>query len=294
MPMQRERYPADWTAISPGCDHCYAAVMALRLQRMAEADLVAGRDPGGKRKYMGVSTRTPSGRVAFNGTINLDYDALDEPLTWKKPRRVFVNSMSDLFHISVPGRFIGRVFEVMAATPQHTYQVLTKRPERMAEWARGYYPGGLPPNVWAGTSIETDAYVGRADELRRVRADVRFISAEPLLGPLPSLNLADIHWLIVGGESGHGARPMAPDWARDLRDRATAAGVKFFFKQWGAWVPYGYIGSLQDEAADRWDGDWTRCAIRNEHGMQFVRVGKKAAGRVLDGRTWDEAPHAAD
>lgn len=261
---------AGCTRASEGCDNCYAAVMALRLQRMAEADLAAGRDPGGKRKYMGVATRTPSGRVAFNGTINLDYEALDEPLTWKKPRRVFVNSMSDLFHISVPGRFIDRVFAVMAATPQHTYQVLTKRPERMAEWARGAYPGGLPPNVWAGTSIERDDYVGRADDLRRVRADVRFISAEPLLGPLPSLDLAGIHWLIVGGESGHGARPMAPDWARDLRDRATAAGVKFFFKQWGEWV-------LRDDP-------------QGETGRAFVRVGKKAAGRQLDGRTWDEVP----
>lgn len=287
------------TRASPGCDHCYAAVMALRLQRMAEADLATERDPGGKRKYMGVATRTPSGRVAFNGTINLDDrdEALNEPFTWTKPRRVFVNSMSDLFHKDVPSSFIRRVFEVMAATPRHTYQVLTKRPERMAEWTARNCPAGVPLNVWVGTSIESDDYVGRADALRqvrRMRGGVRFISAEPLLGPLPSLDLAGIHWLIVGGESGHGARPMHPDWARDLRDRATAAGVKFFFKQWGAWVPYGYIGSLQDEAADRWDGDWTRCAIRNEHGMQFVRVGKKAAGRVLDGRTWDEAPHAAD
>ena len=249
----------------PGCDNCYAARLMLR---------------GLHDTHRGMSVRRPDGTVRFTGEIRLRPDVLDQPLRWRKPRRIFVNSLSDLFHPDVPDGYIARVWWTMAHASQHTFQVLTKRPQRMAEWvsrwndlsgedfgrfvgARGpaatreahpsgrgqlfaamlesmgeppegfTYPtfdwmegpmrwGTAPlPNVWLGTSIESDRYTFRADHLRRTPAAVRFISAEPLLGPLPSLDLTGIDWLIVGGESGPGARPMHPDWVRDLRDRCT-------------------------------------------------------------------------
>jgi protein gp37 len=171
-------------------------------------------------------------------------------MRWRRPRTVFVNSMSDLFHARVPAAFVQQVFEVMAATPQHTYQVLTKRPTRLARLAATLQ---WPPNVWVGVSVENTSQLHRIDRLRQVPAAVRFISAEPLLGPLQRLDLAGIGWLIAGGESGPAARPMRPEWVRSLRDNCTAAGVPFFFKQWGGRTP-------------------------------------KAAGRLLDGRTWDETP----
>jgi protein gp37 len=176
-----------------------------------------------------------------------------QPLAWKKPRRVFVNSMSDLFHKDVPDDFIRQVFDVMAQAHWHTFQVLTKRPQRLLRLGRELR---WPANVWMGVSIERDDYAWRADYLRQVPAAVRFISAEPLLGPLPSLGLAGIHQVIVGGESGYGHRPIKADWARDLRDRCQAEGVAFFFKQWGGRTP-------------------------------------KVGGRELDGRTWDEYPAVA-
>lgn len=227
--------------ISAGCDNCYALTLAKRLKAMGSAKYQTDGHP---------VTSGPGFGVAVHGA------ALTEPLRWRKPRTVFVNSMSDLFHARVPREFVARVWDVMSRTPQHTYQVLTKRPERMSRVLSGLPDGlwELPlANVWLGTSIESDEYTGRAEHLRATPAAVRFISAEPLLGPLPSLDLISIDWLIAGGESGPGSRPIDPGWVRDLRDRCTAAGTAFFFKQWGGRTP-------------------------------------KAGGRQLDGRTWDEYP----
>ncbi len=212
------------TKVSPGCTHCYAERLSKRLQAMGQ----------------------PNYRRGFQ--VSLHEHALELPLRWKKPQMVFVNSMSDLFHVEVPESFIRSVFEVMSRVPRHTFQVLTKRAERMAdldlEWSS---------NVWAGVSVENTNYLYRLDSLRRVPAVVRFISVEPLLGPLGNVDLSGIHWVIAGGESGPGARPMDPSWVTDLRDRCVAAGVPFFFKQWGG-------------------------------------TNKKKAGRILDSRTWDERP----
>lgn len=241
---------AGCTWASPGCDRCYAAVMAHRLDAMAQADVEAGRNPGRKAKYMGVTHKRNDGRVMFNGKINLDEAALNEPFTWKKPRLVFVNSMSDLFHKDVPFEFVAKVFSVMMNAKQHTFQVLTKRPDRMAaffdwylnetlapHWA-SFYP---LPNVWLGTSVEDqDAADKRIPELLKVPARVRFLSCEPLLGPVQiSQHLFAgwhkwkplINWVIVGAESGHGARLMSEDWVRSLRDQCQAAGTAFFYKQ---------------------------------------------------------------
>lgn len=229
--------------VSPGCDHCYAAALNRRF--------------GGPDYGRG---------AALNDTLRLDGRALEQPFRWRKPRRVFVHSMTDTFHEAIPAEWLDRLFAAMALTPRHTYQVLTKRPARlraycadpetparigrfssfgtilsvpgllepdgetMAEWSRRGVPWPLP-NVWLGTSIELDRYAWRADLLRETPAAVRFVSAEPLLGPLPSLDLAGIDWLIAGAESGPGARPMDDRWVRDLRDRCGSAGVAFFFKQ---------------------------------------------------------------
>lgn len=244
------RWPGDATG------GCYAMAMAKRLKAMGSAKYQTDGDPRTSGLGFGVAVHP---------------DALEQPLRWRTPRTVFVNSMSDLGHARVPRGFVARVFAVMAATPQHTYQILSKRPERMARMladnrfsdvvAEFYkrlpnHPAGFTwpiPSVWIGTSIETNDYVSRADRLRETPAAVRFISAEPLLGPLLNLDTTGIDWLIAGGESGPGARPMHPDWVRDLRDRCVEAGVAFFFKQWGGRTP-------------------------------------KAGGRELDGRTWDEYP----
>jgi protein gp37 len=175
---------------------------------------------------------------------------LDLPKRWRKPRLVFVNSMGDLFHQDVPDKFIKDVFDVIAQTPRHTYQLLTKRAERLKTLA-----GELawPPNLWMGVSVESEAVSKRIDHLRRVPAKVRFLSIEPLLGPMPSIGLEGIHWVIVGGESGPGARPMKEEWVLDIKDQCIEAGVAFFFKQWGG-------------------------------------IRKKQTGRILEGRTWDELP----
>lgn len=196
------------TEISPGCDHCYAKTFAERWRGIPGHPYEQGFD------------------------LKLWPERIKLPLSWKKPRRIFVNSMSDLFHKDVPDSFITDVLITMHLADWHTYQVLTKRPKRMARFFANY-PDQPPPHIWLGTSIERDDYCWRADYLREVPAAVRFISAEPLLSGLPSLNLEGIHWLIVGGESGHGARPMHPDWARSLRDQAQAAGVAYFMKQMG-------------------------------------------------------------
>jgi protein gp37 len=179
-------------------------------------------------------------------------DGLGLPLTWKRPRVVFVNSMSDLFHAQVPVAFVRQVFDVMAATPQHTYQVLTKRARRLRRLAPSLT---WPANLWMGVSVEDGDAVDRIDDLRAVPAVMRFLSCEPLLGPLPDLTLDGIGWVIAGGESGANARPMDTAWVESLRDQCTSAGVPFFFKQWGGRTP-------------------------------------KAGGRELDGRTWDDMPFA--
>lgn len=258
------------TAISRGCDHCYAARVASG--RLRHLPAYEGLAVGGR----------------FTGEVRLHPDRLGMPLEWRRPRRVFVNSMSDLFHASVPDEFIGQVWGVMALGEHHTFQVLTKRPQRMsrvlndpsptfrdamaAERNAGsealFAPGWPLQNVWLGTSIEGQDWADRRiPHLLDTPAAVRFLSVEPLLGPVDlSPWLSDgIGWVIVGGESGPNARPMQPEWAREVRDQCVAAGVPFLFKQWGEWAPHP-----------------------NEWGMD--RVGKKHAGRVLDGRTWDQYP----
>ena len=189
-------------------------------------------------------------RYRNNFAVTLQPDVLDQPLRWSQPRKIFVNSMSDLFHPNVPLDFIRQVFDVMGEADWHTFQILTKRSERLAEVA-----GKLPwqGNIWMGVSVENSDYTQRIEHLRKVPAAVRFLSVEPLLGPISRLPLQGIHWVIVGGESGPGARAIDPRWVRKIRDRCIAQGVPFFFKQWGG----------------------TR---------------KKLTGRKLDGRTWDEMP----
>lgn len=226
------------TRVSAGCDHCYAARMTRRLEAM------------GCSAYAGLTSRNRRGDLHFNGRIRCHEDRLDWPRRWREPRLVFVNSMSDLFHKDVPLEFIQRVFEVMNACPRHTFQVLTKRPEIAATIAKHLE---WTPNIWMGTSVENMLVTHRISDLLRIDAAVRFLSLEPLLGPLPKLPLRGIHWVIVGGESGPEARPMEPAWVHQIRDRCIAQDVPFFFKQWGG----------------------TR---------------KKIAGRNLCGRTWDEMP----
>ena len=221
--------------VSAGCDHCYALTLAARLKGMGQAKYQRDGDP---------RTSGPG----FGVTIHLS--ELETPTRWRRPRVIFVNSMSDLFHPKVPADFVAQVFRVMAATPQHTYQVLTKRPKRARQLLRQWTPSS---NVWLGVSVEDDRQVERADILREVPAAVRFLSCEPLLGPLPSLDLTGVDWVIVGGESGPDFRPMRVEWAVDLRDRCLAAGVPFFFKQWGGRTP-------------------------------------KSGGRLLEDRTWDQMP----
>lgn len=224
--------------ISPGCDHCYALTLAKRLKAM------------GVDKYQNDGDPRTSG-PGFGVTVHPE--VLDEPLRWRGPRTVFVNSMSDLFHARVPVDFIRAVTDVIAATPQHTYQVLTKRPLRARRLADQL---DWPANLWLGVSVETSAYFHRIDQLREIPAAVRFLSCEPLLGPLDGINLDAIQWVIAGGESGPNYRPMQIPWAIGIRDACLEAGVPFFFKQWGGRTP-------------------------------------KAQGRELEGRTWDEMPARA-
>lgn len=230
---------AGCTIATAGCTNCYAMRMAARLEAM------------GVDKYVG-TTRKSGGRAKWTGKIVLDPQALALPATWKKPRKVFVNSMSDLFHPDVPRDFIVQVWATMAATPHHTYQILTKRPERMAE-ILSTAEFAVLPNVWLGTSVEDGRVVHRLDSLRQVPAAVRFVSFEPLIGSVAGAELLDIHWAIVGGESGPDARPMDPTWVDEIHDACRRTGTAFFFKQWGG---------------------------RN----------KKAAGRTYLDRTWDELP----
>lgn len=228
---------AGCTVLTAGCTNCYAMRMAARLEAM------------GTEKYRGL-TRRSGGRAVWTGKVRLDDAALGAPLAWAKPRKVFVNSMSDLFHPGVPAAFVSRVWQTMQATPRHTYQILTKRPDRMAE-----ITAGLPvlPNVWLGTSVEDGRVLGRIDDLRRVRAAIRFISFEPLIGSVAAGSLDGIHWAIVGGESGPRARHMDPVWVDEVEEMCRRFGTAFFFKQWGG-------------------------------------KNKKASGRMLRGRTYDEMP----
>ncbi len=357
-----DRTPIEWTdatwnplrgcsRVSQGCVNCYAEVMAARFS-----------GPGQWGEGLAQMVRGPGGKVdhRWTGKVVLAEDQLDQPLRWRRPRRIFVNSTSDLFHESVPDDWIDRIFAVMALCPQHTFQVLTKRPEWMRQYMRDarervmdivcdracdedwpvllvFPPNHIPPdsmsgrrvditawplpNVWLGTSAEDQATAdARIPDLLATPAAVRFLSAEPLLGPLDlerawhgdsalegecwgecawcDLGYPPMHncqkgrqssaalskgrdgldWVITGGESGPGARPMHPDWARSLRDQCVAAGVPFFFKQWGEWEA--------DEV-----GPEDKRSIRHPPGsVIFRRVGKKAAGRKLGGRTWDEMP----
>lgn len=230
---------AGCTILTAGCTNCYAMRMAARLEAM------------GVEKYAGL-TRKTGGRAKWTGKIYLDRKSLSIPETWSKPRRVFVNSMSDLFHEDVPADFIAEVWQVIEKTPRHTYQILTKRPDRMADIiSNGKFK--ILPNVWLGTSVEDSRVLYRLDELRSAPAAIRFVSYEPLIGSVSGGNLKGIHWAIVGGESGPNARPMEPQWIDEIFDQCIDADTAFFFKQWGG---------------------------RN----------KKATGRTYRKRTWDEYP----
>ncbi len=235
----RDNTPIEWTEatwnpvtgchkVSPGCAHCYAETFAERFRGVRGHPYEQGFD------------------------LRLWPERLEAPLKWHRPRTIFVNSMSDLFHEAIPEEYIQRVFSVMRRAEQHTFQILTKRHERLAQLAPVLE---WPVNVWMGVSIENRRFAHRADYLRSVSAAVRFISAEPLLGPLEVLDLKGIDWVIAGGESGNHSRPMQESWLLDLRDRCVALGVAFFFKQWGGRTP-------------------------------------KAGGRTLDGREWSELPNA--
>jgi protein gp37 len=323
------------TMVSAGCTHCYA--MGLAATRLRDHPSREGL------------TRMTGGRAVWTGEVRLNEQWLDQPLRWKRPRMIFVCAHGDLFHESVPDEWIDRVFAVMALAPQHTFQVLTKRPER----ARAYFyarldgdpwaeaadyiadlrgmedhavvlePSDMPlPNVWLGTSVEDQATADtRIPHLLATPAAVRFVSAEPLLGPValddlviddgkpgewhvnaldaecgdpaddPDFGCNTIDWVIVGGESGPGARPMHPDWARSLRDQCQAAGVAFFFKQWGQWL---------HESQDR-QGEWDWSDAEDRRLLHYwnddpemvtasIRLRKGDAGRLLDGRTWDQMP----
>jgi protein gp37 len=204
---------------SPGCDNCYALTLAKRLKAMGQGKYQRDGDP----------------RTSGPGfELTLHPGALALPKSWDAPRTIFVNSMSDLFHPKVPLNYIRQVFDIIAETPRHTYQVLTKRSKRLAKVAECLE---WPPNLWMGVSIEDSRYSFRVSHLQVVPAAIRFLSCEPLLGPLDNLELEGIQWVIVGGESGPGARPMDPDWVRSIRDQCAEVGVAFFFKQWGGRTP---------------------------------------------------------
>lgn len=353
---------AGCTPISPGCANCYAATMARRLAAMAQANIHKGRKPGRKRKYIGTAERR--GHVdVFTGQIGYD-DTITEPLMWTKPSKVFVNSESDLFHEAVPFEFIYRVLAVIGASPKHTFQVLTKRAARMAEFFAdrsrvaygmaeaakemfghgevGRTAGELMSrwpmrNLWLGVSVEDQQ---RADEriphLLTTPAAVRFLSCEPLLGPVdlsawmePVQELltcrkcgeefatgeserdglspcclregdpqgetggSEIGWLIAGGESGPLARPAHPDWFRKLRDQCQEAGVPYFFKQWGNWLPHSEVfpNGQNGEGLYATTQKLPRSmAVKTVGDIRMLEVGKKASGRFLDGREHSEFP----
>ena len=238
---------AGCSIVSAGCTNCYAMDMARRLDAM------------GIDKYQGL-TRASGKRTVWRGIVREDRAALNIPLRWRRPKKIFVNSMSDLLHEAVTERFIKEVWRVMEATPHHHYQILTKRPERLATVVRESI-GRVLPNVWLGTSIENREVCDRADALRSVPAAIRFISFEPLIGPVGAVSLSGIHWAIVGGESGKAARPIREEWIDEIYEQCERHGTAFFFKQWGTW------------------------------GTDNKRRSKKANGREYRGRTWDDMPH---
>ncbi|TCK27127.1 DUF5131 family protein [Pseudonocardia endophytica] len=224
--------------VSAGCDNCYAMTLAKRLKAMGQARYQADGDP----------------RTSGPGfDLTLHPESLEAPYHWRKPRIVFVNSMSDLFHARVPVDYLRQVFKVMWDNPQHTFQMLTKRSLRLRRLSPEL---DWPPNLWMGVTVESAEHVSRIDDLRRTGATVRFLSCEPLIGPLPGINLDQIDWLIAGGESGAHARPIEKGWVDEIRDSCLDQQVAFFFKQWGGRTP-------------------------------------KANGRLLDGRTWNEMPELA-
>jgi protein gp37 len=230
---------AGCTVLTAGCTNCYAMRMAARLEAMGTA------------KYRGL-TRKSGGRAVWTSKIRLDHASLNSPKRWSKPRKVFVNSMSDLFHDDVPIEFIAQIWNVMKHTPRHTYQILTKRPERMAQvLARPSFE--VLSNVWLGTSVEDERVLDRLDAIRRMRAAIRFVSFEPLIGSVVQGDLTGIDWAIVGGESGPRSREMKPEWVDEIEAMCRRSGTAFFFKQWGG-------------------------------------KNKKASGRMLRGRTYDELP----
>jgi protein gp37 len=241
---------AGCSVITAGCTNCYAMQMAHRLEAM------------GLEKYKGL-TRKSGKRAIWRGTVREDRTALEVPYAWRKPRKIFVNSMSDLFHEGVSEAFIVDVWRVMRETPQHNYQILTKRPDRMAEVVARAIPEVLP-NVWLGTSVEDAAVVGRIDHLRLAPAAIRFISFEPLIGAVGEVDLTDIQWAIVGGESGANARPIRERWIDEIHSQCDIYGTAFFFKQWGTW------------------------------GKDNKKRSKKANGREYRGRTWNEMPFAVE
>jgi protein gp37 len=232
---------AGCTVLSPGCTNCYAQRLAARLQAM------------GSQKYEGI-TRKSGRRHVWTGRVNVDKSAFDTPLRWRRPLRIFVNSMSDLFQDEVPTEVISSIWLVMKKAHWHTFQILTKRPERMRDVLSQFEDQLL--NVWLGTSVESAAYLHRVDVLRSVPAHIRFVSFEPLLGPVAPVNLTGIHWVVVGGESGPGARPLESQWIEGIHNDCQRQGVAFFFKQWGG-------------------------------------IHKAKAGRIFLGRTWDEYPASA-
>lgn len=208
--------------VSAGCSNCYALFVCWRLQH--------NPNPKIAKAYRGLVRKLADGTLAWTGRVNFIEDRLKLPTQWKNPMRIFVNSLSDFFHPDVSLDVIQRAIEVMRACPQHTFQILTKRSERLRELAPSI---DWPRNVWVGVSVEDERVLVRIDDLREVPAAVRFLSLEPLIGPLDRLPLAGIHWVIVGGESGPNARPMQPEWVQSIRDQCGHANVKFFFKQWG-------------------------------------------------------------
>lgn len=243
-----DRSPIEWTQatwnpstgcdrVSAGCDNCYALALAQRLKAMGSIKYQTDGDPRTSGPGFGLTVHPA---------------ALNMPRQWRAPRMIFVNSMSDLFHAKVPIKFVRDVFAVIAETPQHSYQLLTKRARRLRRVADTL---DWPPNLWMGVSVESAETLDRVDDLRYVPAAVRFLSCEPLLGPLDEIDLTGVHWVIAGGESGAHARPVDPAWVRGLRDTAVRSRVPFFFKQWGGRTP-------------------------------------KSGGRTLDGQTWSEYPRS--
>ena len=265
-----------WNTIS-GCDPCSAGCLHCWAKGMADR---------------------------FNGgdfSLKLHPDKLDKPLHWRKPRRIFVCSMSDLFHPKVPFEFIDKIFNTICDAPQHLYQILTKRPKRMADYIYQAYGKRVAyKNVWLGVTVCTQKEKPKIDILRQIPAAVRFISFEPLLADMRELNLDGIHQVIVGGESGPKARPMHPDWARGIRDQCIAAGVPFFFKQWGEYTNDGPGLVIENDVVFLKDGtlmdvkdvmkDWRKYYDSPTDCVWMKRIGKKKAGSLLDGKEWKQYP----